>query len=73
MRKQDELSNPQSCMSRARDDEMTFVLLARDAAAPFAIRAWADKRIHLGKNKLDDPQIIEALQCAEEMEKQRTI
>jgi hypothetical protein len=33
MIKSKELSDPQSCMSRARDDEMTFVLLARDLCA----------------------------------------
>jgi hypothetical protein len=66
--KRDELTNPNSCMNRAREDEMTFVLLGRDAAAPGAIRAWAEERIRLGKNQPDDPQIIEALQCALEME-----
>ena len=34
MIKKKELSDPNSCMSKARDDEMTFVLLGRDAAAP---------------------------------------
>lgn len=68
MRKQDELTNPNSCMSRARDNEMTFVLLGRDKAAPAAIRAWIDERIRLGKNQLDDEQIIEAEKCAMQME-----
>jgi hypothetical protein len=68
MKKQEELTNPNSCMSRAKDDEMTFVLLGRDAAAPYAIRAWAEHRIRLGKNSLADPQIIEALKCADAME-----
>lgn len=60
MRKRDELTNPASCMSRARDDEWTFVLLGRDAAAPVAVQAWVEERIRLGKNKPDDPQIVEA-------------
>ena len=64
MIKRDELSNPQSCLNRAADDEMLFVLLGRDSAAPFAIRAWAMERIRLGKNTADDPQIKEALECA---------
>ena len=68
MRKTEELTNPRSCMSRAKDDEMTFVLLARDAAAPKAIRFWCDERVRLGKNTYDDPQIKEALQCALIME-----
>lgn len=33
MRKRDELNDPESCLNRARDDEQTFVLLGRDAAA----------------------------------------
>lgn len=72
MRKRDELTDPQSCMNRANDEEMTFVLLARDAAAPAAIRAWVEERIRLGKNQRGDSQIIEAMQCAWIMEVQRT-
>ena len=71
MIKREELTNPRSCMSRARDDEMTFVLLGRDAAAPAAIRAWVDERIRLGKNTPEDPQIIEAINCAEQMRRSR--
>ena len=71
MIKSEELSNPQSCMSRAREDEMTFVLLGRDAAAPVAIRAWIAERLRLGKNTIYDPQIYEAIECAERMERQR--
>jgi hypothetical protein len=66
--KREELTNPASCMSRARDDEMVFVLLARDAAAPYAIRSWVQERIRLGKNQPGDPQIEEALSCAARME-----
>lgn len=71
MIKSRELADPDSCMSKAREDEMTFVLLGRDKAAPVAIRAWIEERIRLGKNKLDDPQIIEALECAKIMEKEQ--
>lgn len=71
MIKREELSNPKSCMSRAKDDEMTFVLLGRDVAAPAAIRSWAAERVRLGKNWIGDPQIVEALACAERMEEQR--
>jgi hypothetical protein len=60
MRKRDELSDPASCMSRARDDEWTFVLLGRDAAALVAVRAWIEERIRMGKNRRDDAQIVEA-------------
>jgi hypothetical protein len=65
MRKSDELSNPDSCMSRARWDEWTFVLLGRDVAAPTAVRAWIEERIRLGKNTREDAQIREAEQWIE--------
>jgi len=64
MIKSEELTNPKSCMNRALDYEMTFVLLGRDPAAPVAIRAWVAERIRLGKNDAYDAQIIEALHCA---------
>lgn len=71
MIKRDELSTPTSCLNKATDDERIFVLLARDEAAPVAIRAWVAERIRLGKNHLDDPQIIEALECAAHMDRER--
>lgn len=70
MRKLDELTNPNSCMSKAKDEEMTFVLLGRDVAAPIAIREWVKARLILGKNKQDDPQIVDALACADMMIKE---
>ena len=73
MIKTDELTDSNSCMNRARDDEMTFVLLARDAAAPVAIKAWVAERIRLGKNKLEDAQIQDALHCAVIMESSRLL
>ena len=71
MFKSDELSNPNSCLNKARDNELLFVLLARDPAAPDTIRHWAHRRISMGKNKYNDPQIVEALGCAELMERER--
>lgn len=71
MRKADELTDPKSCMSRARDDEWTFVLLGRDATAPATIRFWASERVRLGKNTWFDEQIIAALDCAYQMEQER--
>jgi hypothetical protein len=72
MLKRRELTDPTSCMSRAKSHEMTFVLLARDEAAPQAIRVWAAQRIFLRKNRLADDQIAEALECARVMEDQRS-
>jgi hypothetical protein len=63
MIKREELANLSSCMNRAHDDEMMFVLLGRDVAAPAAIWAWIEERIRLGKNKPDDEQLREARRC----------
>ena len=56
------------CMAKASDDEMTFVLLGRDKAAPATIRAWVEERIKLGLNRRKDAKIIEALECADKIE-----
>jgi hypothetical protein len=64
MLKRDELSDPNSCLNRAADDEMIFVLLGRDVATPHAIREWGLERVLRGKNHPDDSQIVEALECA---------
>ena len=68
MRKKDELSREHTCMQHAHPNEMVFVLLSRDAAAPVAIRAWVAERLRLGKNVETDEQIAEALECARTME-----
>ncbi len=70
MRKFDELDCPTSCLSRAKDEEMLFVLRSHDVAAPATVRAWIQERIRLGKNKPDDPELIEAEQCAQAMEQE---
>ena len=71
MRKRDELSRTDGCMAKALDHEMTFVLLARDPAAPVAIRAWIGERLRIGKNHPGDPLVVEAEQCAATMERER--
>ena len=71
MIKRDEFECDDSCFNKARDNERLFVLLARDAAAPVAIRAWVEERIRLRKNTATDPQIVEALECARLMEIER--
>jgi len=72
MRKSDELKNPKSCMSRAKDDEMTFVLLGRDIVAPLQLFASGvgcaacmekiNRRIH---------RQPPALACADTMEREQ--
>jgi hypothetical protein len=71
MIKREELTNPESCMSRALPEERTFVLLARDACAPAAIRTWAEERLERGYNRENDPQIVGAYDCAALMEEER--
>lgn len=68
MIKVDEISDRNSCFNRARYDELVFVILERDAAAPATIRFWCSERIRLGKNKPDDEQILKALRDADSME-----
>lgn len=70
MRKNDELTLASSCLSRAHPCEMVFVLLGRDTAAPVAIRAWVAERLRQRKNLESDAQILEALACAETMERE---
>ena len=73
MKKKEEITNPQSCLSKADPEEMLFVLLARDAAAPGAIRFWASERLRMRMNDADDDKIKEALACADAMYKQRVV
>lgn len=72
MLKRDEMLEVESCWNKAKPNERVFVLLARDVAAPETIRFWAHHRVALGKNKPDDPQIVEAELCATLMENERT-
>ncbi len=71
MRKRDEMTNPAGCMAKARDDEMTFILLGRDEDAPATIRYWIRERIKRGKNQPGDAKILEAEECARIMECER--
>lgn len=71
MIKRDEIEDAESCFNKANDGERLFVLLARDPAAPVAIRAWIAERIRLGKNAPGDEQIREAFECANLMEMER--
>jgi hypothetical protein len=60
MLKLEEKTNPKSCWNKAEDDEMMFILLGRDKAAPATIRAWIRERIRMGLNKPGDSQLKEA-------------
>lgn len=67
MIKSEELSNPNSCLNRAADDEMIFVLRAKDICAPYAILFWILSRVSCGKNEEGDEQIKDAQKIAEGM------
>jgi hypothetical protein len=71
MRKLQEINDPKSCLNKGPDDRLKFTLDGNDLAGPDTIRFWCKKRIALGKNTKYDPQIIEALECAEAMERER--
>lgn len=60
MRKCDELSDPESCLNKARDDELLFVLLERDPSAAGTILWWCDERIRCGLNREGDSKIEDA-------------
>lgn len=68
MTKADEIIRPSSCLNKAKLSERIFVLHEWDAAMPHTIRAWAVKRMELGKNQPGDAQITEALQLASDIE-----
>jgi hypothetical protein len=59
------------CMAKAFDDEMTFVVMARDEVGADTIRDWCRRRIVKGLNKPGDAKITEALACADIMDTQR--
>lgn len=75
MLKKDELSNPNSCLNRAADDEPVFVLRANDPLAPEAIIQWCHlyRKMHAPNGVWDSERRRQwhddALDCAEAMER----
>jgi hypothetical protein len=43
MRKCEEITNAESCLNKTHDDELVFVLRAKDHVAPATILFWADR------------------------------
>jgi hypothetical protein len=63
--KLENFEDPESCWSRAGDDEQVFVLLQHDRHAPALIRLWAEMREKEG----EDPAIVnDAREVAQLME-----
>lgn len=67
MIKKMEKADGRSCWNKAGEDELVFVLLARDPAAPAAIQAWIEERVRLRKNKPGDQQLRDAERAADVM------
>lgn len=67
MLKRDELTTPNSCLNKAKDDEPIFVILGRDISGASTVRKWAADRVYHGKNEPTDAQIQEALDLADKM------
>lgn len=59
------------CYANALPDEPMFILLARDPAAPFLVRAWAERReaeVRAGIRTAADMEMVgEAEECASQM------
>lgn len=68
MRRIDEIEKLDSCLNKSADDEWIFVLTARDAHAPAAVRKWADDYEASGGRP---EKVAEARACADNMEAQR--
>ena len=68
MTRKDEIRDPNSCLNKAADGELVFVLREKDAAGAAAIRAWAEERFRLGLNAHDDDKITEAYRIADAWE-----
>lgn len=64
MIKREEATNPKSCLNQSQDDEMLFVLCARDPMAPDLVERWASQAERHGTA---GAKIAEARACAEAM------
>ena len=64
MIKREEAVNPNSCWNKAKQEELVFVFLERDKAAPDTVRFWCAMRIKKQLNDFKDAQIQEALSWA---------
>lgn len=60
MIKRHEINHPQSCLNKAADDEMVFVLRQKDPAFSATIRFWIQERIRLGVNREGDSKLVAA-------------
>jgi hypothetical protein len=69
MRKCDEMMLPDSCLNKAAENELLFVLRDKDPCMAGTIRYWARMRMELGLNTSGDSKIKEAVTLAAEVER----
>ena len=60
MKKKDEISLPASTLNKANDDEMLFILRARDYSSPQTILYWISENLET----CSDEKLREAFECA---------
>ena len=65
------IEQSQGCWANALPDERVFVLLARDATAPWVVLFWCFLRVVACRNWPLDSQITEAVDCALRMIRER--
>ena len=58
--------SPNDCYTKALPDEPMFTLLGRDPAAPYVVIFWCKMR-QLMFGESDNPTIVEAMACSEEL------
>lgn len=71
MLKRHEISDPNSCLNKAKDNQMVFVLTENDKAMEETIEFWINKRIELGLNELGDTKMVTAQNVADYVRSQR--
>jgi hypothetical protein len=70
-RKHEELIDPNSCLNKARDDEMLFILCGDDRSAPSTVMDWIRHRVEFGQNAPTDGKLQCAGSVAEIMDRER--
>jgi hypothetical protein len=71
MEKLREMADPASCLNKAGDHELLFVLLERDPSCLAAVEAWINDRIARGLNTSTDDKITSARQWMSEVIQRR--
>lgn len=72
MTRVENMEDPDSCLMRAENDEPLFILRSKDPTSPILVIAWILLRVFLfQKNSLQDMQVRESFDLAEEMQRWR--